>query len=469
MTETARARHLAAAGAPLDRALDRACAARAIPGNDVTHLADGPRTMEAILALIDGARDTVHFENYIIRSDGAGERAADALIAAARRGATVRVLYDALGCRWTRRAYWRRLTTGGVAVRRFHPINPFRPIRTLRRDHRKYVAADGRRAIVGGMCIGDEWVGRPDDGGEAWRDTAVEVCGPAVTALDLTFLRRWTQTGADGTETTVSTPAEACGAAQVRVIDGIPGRLRLVRAVELLAASAAERLWLTDAYLIPPISLYATLISAARDGVDVRILVPGRTDLPVVRALTRAGYRELLAAGVRIWEWHGPMLHAKTVLVDDRWFKVGSSNLNPSSLISNYEIDLLVDDVPTADAAARQFRRDLADAVEIVLRPRQAPRRLADRLPPAVVPETRGRPPRRASRDLPERAVLQVRQVAGGARRSIAGTILFALVGWGVLLLTLPRIMAYFLAAVAFLLAGGGAWHVFVRWRHRDR
>lgn len=454
------------APAPLDRALDRACAARTIPGNTVRPLARGPETLDRMLALIAGAQRTVHFENYIIRSDRTGRRFAAALREAAVRGAAVRVLYDAVGCRGTRRAYWRALREAGVEVRAFHPLNPFRPLRSIRRDHRKYVAVDAATAIVGGMCIGDEWAGDPDRGREPWRDSAVELTGPAVSALDLIFHRLWVQGGGDPPAERVPAQPDAAGDALVRVIDGVPGRLRLVRAVELLAASAAYRLWVTDAYLVPPISLYATLLSAARAGVDVRILVPGRTDLPVVRALTRVGYRELLEAGARIWEWRGPMLHAKTVVVDDRWFKVGSSNLNPSSLVSNYELDLLVEDENAVVVAARQFRRDLASSVEIVLRRRLAPRRLAGRLPPAVVPETGGGAPRQRG-DLPEHAARAVRQVAGGARRSIAGALLFGLLGTGVLLLTLPRVMAYALAGGAFLLAFLGAAHEFLRWRRR--
>lgn len=452
--------------APLDRALDRACAARAIPGNVVRPLAQGPAALDRMLALVAGAERTVHFENYIIRSDRTGRRFAEALRDAAGRGVAVRVLYDAIGCRGTRRAYWRGLRQAGVQVQAFHPLNPFRPLRTIRRDHRKYVAVDAAAAIVGGMCIGDEWAGDPERGREPWRDSAVEVTGPAVSALDLIFHRLWVQAGGAPPAERVPPRPDPVGEAHVRVIDGIPGRLRLVRAVELLAASAAYRLWVTDAYLVPPISLYATLLSAARAGVDVRILVPGRTDLPVVRALTRVGYRELLEAGGRIWEWRGPMLHAKTVLVDDQWFKVGSSNLNPSSLISNYELDLLVEDREAVAVAARQFRRDLAAAVEIVLRRRVAPRRLAGRLPPAVVPE-RGGGARRQPGDLPEHAVQTVRQVAGGARRSIAGALLFGFLGSGVLLLALPRVMAYVLAGGAFLVALLGAAHEFLRWRRR--
>ena len=180
-----------------------------------------------------------------------------------------------------------------------------------------------------------------------------------------------------------ASPGE-CGPTAVRVVEGVPEGSRTWRAVQLLAATAAERLWITDAYLVAPAALYAALIDAARDGVDVRILLPGATDIPTVRALTRIGYRDLLAAGVRIFEWRGPMLHAKTLVVDRRWVRVGSTNLNFSSLLANYELDVVVDDEALAVELAERFRLDAADSREIVLR--DGRRLLLPRLVDAAVP-----------------------------------------------------------------------------------
>ncbi len=454
-------------GRAVARALDRAAGSRAIPGNAVAHLADGPATFETMQEVIDRATRWVHFENYIIRSDDTGERFATALRSAARRGVKVRVLYDQVGSRGTARKFWRRLSTSGVEVRAFNPVSLFKPLRSIRRNHRKYVGSDGIRAVVGGLCIGDEWAGQPSAGITPWRDTAVFIEGPAVPIIDNTFVRKWADTGSSVEVTLRET--EARGPARVRVIDGIPGKLRLFRTIELLIAGAADRLWITDAYLVAPSPLYAGLIAAARDRVDVRLLVPGRTDIPAVRALTRVGYRELLSAGVRIWEWYGPMLHAKTVIADEVWFKVGSSNLNPSSLLSNHELDLLVDDDALATTAAQRFRLDLERAVEIVLRARRAPGALATRLPPAVVPVSRGRSRGPlTTRDLGHRAVVTLAQVAGGARRSIGGALVFTFLGIGALFLALPRIMAYVLAVLAFWLGGLAAWEFLRRRAYHD-
>jgi cardiolipin synthase len=236
----------------------------------------------------------------------------------------------------------------------------------------------------------------------------------------------------------------------------------MARVTQLLAAAAAERVWITEPYLVAPLPETEALASAARDGVDVRLLLPGRSDLPAIRALTRVGYRALLKAGVRIWEWRGAMVHAKTIVVDDRWLKVGSSNLNPSSLGANYELDLLADGREVALQAAAWFLRDVSDAVEIVLRDRP----MARRLPPVVAPATPHRRPLATSgRELSRRAVVTLRHVASGARRSILGAVLFTGLGAGALFLALPEVMGYLVAAASFLLALGAARHILARRR----
>ncbi len=453
----------------LERALDRACGSRAIPGNRVRHLPDGPVAFAAMEEAIETARRFVHFENYIIRDDRTGRRFADMLTAALGRGVAVRVLYDAFGSRGTRRAFWRRLRRAGAEARAFNPVNPLRPLRSLRRDHRKYVGADGGRAVVGGLCIGDEWAGDPARGRLPWRDTAVDVCGPAAAAMDLSFHRLWRLAGGELPEGERRGEADPCGEASVRTVEGLPGRLRIYRAAELLVAGAARRIWITEAYLVAPAPLMAGLISAARDGVDVRLLLPGKSDIPALRAFTRVGYRELLQAGARIWEWRGPMLHAKTVVADDAWLKVGSSNLNASSLVTNYELDVLTSDPELAEEAAHQFRRDLAHATEIILRRPRVPGRLAGRWPPAVV--SAGTPqavPHHAQGavERSRRAVVALRSVAAGARRSIAGALLFGSAGLGFLFALAPRVMGYLVALMCFAVAANAGRH-FLAWRRQ--
>ncbi|MGH7537983.1 MAG: phospholipase D-like domain-containing protein, partial [Gemmatimonadales bacterium] len=275
----------------LARAIERTASARAIAGNTLQHHPDSPTALEAMIALIEGATAWVHFENYIIRNDRTGRRVADALGQRARAGVRVRVLYDALGSFGTRHRFWRALRRAGAEVRAFHPIFSGHPFDIFVRDHRKLVVADGVRAMLGGLCIGDEWAGDPSRGREAWRDTMVSVCGPATAALDATFAYVWKRTGPPLGADELNSDPEPCGDVAVQVVSGVPFEGRIYRATQLIAAAARERLWITDAYLVPPAPLYAALLEAAQGGVDVRLLVPSASDLPVLRNVTRAGYR----------------------------------------------------------------------------------------------------------------------------------------------------------------------------------
>ena len=458
-------------GAPdqLTLALDRAAGARPIEGNRLEHHPDSPRALDAMLAAIAAARRWVHFENYIIRDDATGRRFAEALAERARAGVRVRVLYDALGSFGTSRRYWRRLIQAGVEVRAFHPLLTRHPFAVFARDHRKLVVTDGGWAMTGGLCIGDEWAGDPTRGRRPWRDTMVAVTGPAAAALDGAFARIWRRTGAPLPPDELEADPAECGSSTARVVAGAPGRARVYRAVQLLAAGATDRLWITDAYLIAPAPLYASLLDAARAGVDVRLLVPGTSDLPVLRNSTRIGYRDLLRAGARIFEWQGPMLHAKTLLVDHRWARVGSSNLNVSSLLGNYELDLFAECNQLTAALAQQFLRDLASSREIVLQARRRflPARLVGSPATAAssVPE---QPHKRSGYELGAVAVVTVRRVAGGLRRAITSTAALVFAGVGVLLLVFPRVMAIVLAAGAFSLALAFGLYTFERRRTRD-
>ena len=452
----------------LSRAIDRAAGARPIGGNRLEHYPDSPRALDAMVAAIAAARATIHFENYIIRDDATGRRFADALAERAGAGVRVRVLYDALGSIGTSHRYWRGLRRAGAEVRAFHPLFAPRPFELPQRDHRKLLATDGAWAMVGGLCIGDEWAGDPSRGRRPWRDTMVAVSGPAAAALDGAFARIWSRAGPALPPEELAPDPAPCGSSIVRVVEGMPGRARVYRTVELLAASAAERLWITDAYLIAPAPLYASLIDAARSGVDVRLLVPGASDLPILRNFTRVGYRDLLRAGVRVFEYAGPMIHAKTMLVDRRWARVGSSNLNVSSLLTNYEIDLAAECEALTGELANQFRRDLASSREIVLQARR-------RLPPRLVdaPATPSEPAgdvrhKRSGYELGAVAVVALRRVAGGLRRAIASTAALACTGVAILLLAFPRIMSGVLAAGAFALALAFGWYAFERRRSRD-
>jgi cardiolipin synthase A/B len=446
-------------------AINRAAGGRPIPGNQVELLIDGPDTYTAMLALIAGASRWIHFENYIIRSDTEGWRFAEALGARAREGLPVRVLYDGVGSMFTSGKLWRTLRKSGVDVRAFHPLRPLRIVTNFARDHRKLVVTDGTRAVTGGLCIGCEWTG-DGDRIHPWRDTAVGIAGPAAAVLDQAFARAWSAAGKPLPYDEAAGRVTPEGSGEVRVIAGEPGRERTFRVIELLAAGSVERLWITDAYMVAPPRLFQALRDAAKDGVDVRMLVPGSSDLPVIRNLSRIGYRELLRSGVRIYEWDGPMLHAKSVVADGRWVRIGSSNLNPSSLIGNYELDVLVEDPALADAMERQFRLDIGRSREVRRRPIRGPRRISEALPTALTrsdPEVAVTRYRRSPREARRRAALALRTIASNARRSFFLPLSAIFVALGVLFFVLPRETAYVFGAICAWLAISAAREAFRR------
>ena len=447
-------------------AVNRAAGGRPVPGNEVGLLIDGPESYRAMLDVIATASRWIHFENYIIRSDSAGWRFAEALAARARDGVRVRVLYDWIGSLFTSRKLWRHLRSHGVEVRAFHPLRPLDLVANVSRNHRKLVVADGSRAVIGGLCIGCEWTGEGIEGGQPWRDTAVAIAGPAAAVLDQAFARTWAVAGGTLPDENVAGRVTPMGEAEVRVISGEPGRERTYRVIELLAAGSMNRLWFTDAYLVAPPRLFQALRDAARDGVDVRMLVPGSSDLPLIRNLSRIGYRDLLRSGVRIFEWDGPMLHAKTIVADGRWVRIGSSNLNPSSLLGNYELDVLIEDPTLAEAMERQYRLDIARSREVTRRPVRAPRRISAALPTALEredPELPVTTSRRSRRELRHRAVLALRTLANNARRSIFLPLSAIFVVLGMLFFVLPKATAYVFGVLCAWLAIGAGREAFRR------
>jgi cardiolipin synthase len=446
-------------------AINRAAGGRSVPGNRVELLIDGPDTYQRMHEVIGQARQWIHFENYIIRSDSAGWRFAELLARRARDGIHVRVLYDWLGSVGTARGFWRYLRASGVEVRAFHRPRLLDLVSNISRNHRKLVVADGSRAVIGGLCIGCEWTGERHSHGQPWRDTAVDIRGPAAAALDQTFSKLWQLTGAQVPPDQVAGAVTPAGDAEVRVISGEPGQERAYRVIELLAVGSVERLWITDAYLVAPPRLVQALRDSAKDGVDVRLLVPGSSDLPLVRNLTRIGYRELLRSGVRIYEWDGPMLHAKTITCDRRWVRIGSSNLNPSSLLGNYELDVLIEDAGLADAMENQFRHDIARSREVAGRRLRGPQRVSQALPLALTHQQPEMPSvyRKSRRDAGRRAVLLLRAVASNARRSVFGPISAIFIVLGLLLVAVPRTSAYVLAGLCAWFAVGAAREAFRR------
>lgn len=431
----------------VDRAIDRVGGGRPVPGNRVQLLFDGPAVYPAMLDRIAAARRWIHLDNYIIRDDGTGRLIIGALAARARDGLRVRVVTDWFGSFTTRRRLWEGLRAAGGEVRFFQPPDFLRPFANFTRDHRKLLVVDGQQAVTGGLCIGNEWAGDPAEGRQPWRDTGIAVDGPAAALLDRAFAAVWDRIGTRLPDDELASDVPAEGEASVRVIAGEPAGVRASRATELLLAGAAERVWLTDAYLVAPRGIYRALLDAAREGVDVRLLVPGTSDLPHVRNLTRTGYRELLRAGVRIFEWRGPMLHAKTIVVDGRWSRIGSTNMNLTSLIANYELDVMVDDLELARQMEAQFRRDMDRSAEVLLRRARFRSALAFR-PPEAHPTAHAR----GMRERRRRTVVTLRAVLGGSQRALLTQTSLAMTVIAALLFFFPRAMGVTFGALTLYL-----------------
>ena len=298
----------------------------------------------------------------------------DAFVAKAREGVRVRLICDWLGGLGTAsRAFWSRLCAGGVDVRCYNPARWDSPFGWLSRDHRKTLCVDAEVGFVNGLCVGQMWMGDPEKKIEAWRDTGIEVRGPSVADLEQAFSNVWAMIGEPIPENELvsrDTITQKGGAA-IRVVASIPATGGMFRVDQLVAALAERRLWLTDAYYAGMTSYVQALRAAAKDGIDVRLLVPNATDIPILKPLSRVGYRALLEAGVRVFEWNGTMLHAKSAVADGRWARVGSTNLNIASWFGNCEMDVIVEDEPFALRMEEMFLGDLENATEIVLNSRQ--------------------------------------------------------------------------------------------------
>ena len=347
----------------------RASGAPLREGNAVVLLKDAAENYPAWLRAIDEARSTIHFEMYIIHEDAQGRMFADALLRKAAAGVQVRLLYDWMGgFRKTSRAFWNRLRAGGIDVRCYNPLRFDRPLGWLSRDHRKSIVVDHRVAFVTGLCVGQMWAGRPERHLDPWRDTGIELEGPAVADVEAAFAEAWAAAGGPLPAGSIGPAPPPAGSIPLRVVATVPNTADIFRVDQMIAAMARRTLWLTDAYYGGTAPYVSALRAAARDGVDVRLLVPGASDIPVVRLFSRAGYRPLLDAGVRVYEWNGSMIHAKTAVADGRWARVGSTNLNLASWLGNRELDVIVEDAGFAQQMEEMYLQDLANATEVVLR-----------------------------------------------------------------------------------------------------
>jgi cardiolipin synthase len=358
------------------RALWRIASADVSSGNRVMLLRDGPGTFDAMLAMIDAAQESVEFEGYIYRRDEIGMRFADAFVRASERGVRVRVLMDWVGRLPTPASFFRKLKRENLDVRLFNPPGFRAWLGLLPRDHRKVLVVDGKSGVTGGIGIGLEWnYGMIRRRKSPWRDTSVRIDGDAAKDLLHAFERMWSRAHGRRAprQRVMRAPSRSFlntrfhAGSLVGIVEGEPGKSRVSRALQVQAVAAQKSIWIASAYFMPSSIEIEALSGAARDGVDVRVLVPSRYDHFWLRGLMGRSYHRLLRNGVRIWEWRGEMMHAKTSVVDGRWVRVGSTDFNPLSVSINYELDAVIEDPALGSAAEAMFLEDLQRSKELRL------------------------------------------------------------------------------------------------------
>lgn len=371
-----------------------------IPGNRVVILQNGDKAFPQMIAAIDAARFRVGLATYDLRSDDTGRMFAEAIQRAVRRRVEVRIIFDTIGSRNREPDIFAPLREEGAQIRAFNPSNNWTILRFNNRCHRKILVVDGCTAFMGGLNIGDPYAG---NGVNGWRDLAMRVDGPAAAATEKVFAQTWNQAGTNilgkdpslvgcrwlargpllplinllKTEFTPPpySPVESffCreggGSARVRVVEQSPDSIEShILNLHLIAINSAKRyVYVASPYFIPPESLIRALLAAAKRGVDVRILTQDQTDEKRVRSLSRFCFPELVAGGVKIYGRESSILHAKLIVVDDRWCSVGSSNLDGRALFMNYEANFAVDDSVVAQQLSQDFLKDIVDSRQYTL------------------------------------------------------------------------------------------------------
>ena len=461
-----------------DQAFSRTAGAPLVEGNLVALLKNGSENYPVWLEAIRSATQWIHFESYILHDDTMGRVFSDAMAERARAGVKVRLLVDWLGTFMkSSPRFWRDMRNAGIEVRTFNPPRLDSPFGWLARDHRKALTVDGRGAFVSGLCVGDEWTSDPASGRVEWRDTGVSIRGPAVADIEAAFAEAWAATGAPvpAAELPATGSIADAGPVAVRVIATMPAIAGVFRLDQLVAAAARETLWVADAYFVGIATYVQALIAAAQDGVDVRMLVPGSgTDIAAVQRLTRAGYRVLLDGGVRIFEWNGPMMHAKTAVVDSRWARVGSTNLNVQSWLGNWELDVAIEDDAFGCQMHAMFEEDLRSSTEIVRDARKvrtvgAPQRARAgrrwQRGPGGTRRAAAAGAMRLGRTLG--AVIIQRREAGTTEASNVFWGSIAVLALGLLSLWVPRVIGTPVGVLAIWLAGAGLYRAWRLWSER--
>lgn len=350
-----------------------------VEGNELRLLRNGSAAYPEMLQAIAGAEEQILLEMYWFGSDTIGRKFATALGEAAKRGVEVAVIFDAVGSVGASDEMFADLLRAGAQVIEFNPIAPwkqrFRLSRLTRRDHRKILVIDGKTGFTGGINIADYWLSL-DEGGAGWRDDMVRIDGPAVAGLSDCFARVWGRLRGRKLrvpEALLKPPPPVSGrrvhTPAVRVLGQrfLRTQREISRAYLHYLRRAEQRIFIANSYFVPDGRVLRALTKAARRGVDVRIIVPGQSDVDIVRHASRAVWGRLLRAGVRIFEWEESVLHAKTAVVDGMWSTIGTFNFDYMSLRMNLEVNVSVLDARFAERLETSFVQDFELSREVSL------------------------------------------------------------------------------------------------------
>jgi cardiolipin synthase len=354
-----------------------------VTGNKVTLLIDGPATYDAMFKAIRSAKDHINFETFIFDDDEVGRRFADLLLQKQAEGVQVNLIYDSVGCMTTPSAFFERLRDGGVQVREFNPINPSKARGKwllTQRDHRKILIVDGKVAFTGGVNISDVYssslsgnLSREQKGDHiqhSWRDTDVQIEGPAVAEFQKLFLETWAREQGPESNRDYFPSLKQEGNDLMRVIGSTPGRMnRITYMMYVSAFTYAENvIHLTTPYFVPDEQIIEALTHAAERGVDVKIILPGASDSALLFHAGRSYYTHLLESGVKLYERRtDSMLHAKTAVIDSIWSTVGSTNMDLLSFLNNDEVNAVILSRDFATKMEVMFEEDLRESNQIHL------------------------------------------------------------------------------------------------------
>ena len=349
-------------------------------GNRTRLLRNGAQTFLAMFAALTAARDHINLEYFVVEDiESGGRRLSELLQGKLAQGVAVNIIYDAYGSLNTASSLFDQLRQAGAAVVEFNPLDPISALAGHSpndRDHRKIMVVDGRIGFLGGINLARCYenppsAGVPADGdmGKAyWRDSAIEIRGPAVARLQTLFFETWKQQkGGSYASASYFPPLPREGVQTIRIIGSTPGDNQPLYylALERALRAAQHRIWLSSGYFVPPHQEREDLGKAARRGVDLQIVVPSHSDVESAVYAARATYGDLLKDGAHIYEMQNAVLHSKLATVDGVWTVIGSSNLDRRSVVFNNEVDAIILGTDTASQVEAILRQDVAESHEV--------------------------------------------------------------------------------------------------------